>query len=156
MEYYFQDEFGTDWLPTSNRFHAAREKQFSRKRKNMCLTLFFFFRRTERPDRTGTKSCLIEIDITVDGGGNVLRTNTLLLCRGMRKRFPFVVTWLARPKILDGPKHDFYLGTERTTMNSLVPFLPVPQGRAGLRHALMYLHIPGMSLLVVSIARRSS
>ena len=49
----------------------------------------------------------METDITVDGGGHVLRTNTPLLCRGMRKRFPFVVTWLARPKILDGPKHDF-------------------------------------------------
>ena len=49
----------------------------------------------------------METDITVDGGGHVLRTNTPLLCRGMRKRFPFVVTWLARPKILDGPKHGF-------------------------------------------------
>ena len=33
--------------------------------------------------------------------------DTLLLCRGMRKRFLFVVIWLARAKILDGPKHDF-------------------------------------------------
>ena len=46
--------------------------------------------------------------------------------------------WLARPKILDGPKHDFFLGTERTAMNRFVPFLPVPQGRIGLRHALSY------------------
>ena len=34
------------------------------------------------------------------------------------------------------PNTIFYLGTERTAMNSLVPFLPVPQGRIGLRHAL--------------------
>ena len=35
---------------------------------------------------------------TVDGGGQVLRTNTLLLlCRGMCKRLPFVLIWLARP-----------------------------------------------------------
>ena len=69
---------------------------------------FFFFRRTERPDRTGTiKSCLMEIDITVDGDGHVSRTNTLLLCRGMRKRLSFVAIWLASPKILDGPKHAF-------------------------------------------------
>ena len=34
------------------------------------------------------------------------------------------------------PNTFFYLGTERTAMNSLVPFLPVPQGRRGLRHAL--------------------
>ena len=42
------------------------------------------------------------------GGGHLWRTNTLL-CRGrgMRKRLSFVVIWLARPKILDGPKHDF-------------------------------------------------
>ena len=73
------------------------------------LDSFFFFRRTERPGRTGANKvfCLMEIDITVDGGGHVLRTNTLLLCRGMRKRLSFVVTWLAMPKILDGPKHDF-------------------------------------------------
>ena len=49
----------------------------------------------------------MEIDITVDGGGHVLRTNTLLLCRGMRKRtLLLVVIWLATPKILDGPKHE--------------------------------------------------
>ena len=30
----------------------------------------------------------------------------------------------------------FYLRTERTAMNSLVLFLPVPQRRIGLRHAL--------------------
>ena len=48
----------------------------------------------------------MEIDITVGGGGHVLRTNTLLLCRGMRKRFPFVLTRLARLKTLDGPTHD--------------------------------------------------
>ena len=49
----------------------------------------------------------MEIDITADGGGDVLRTNTVLPCRDMRKRLSFVVIWLARPKILDGPKHDF-------------------------------------------------
>ena len=49
----------------------------------------------------------MEMDITVDEGGHLLPTNTLLLCRGMRKRLSFVVMWLARPKILDGPKHEF-------------------------------------------------
>ena len=34
------------------------------------------------------------------------------------------------------PTTTFYLGTERTAMNGLVPFLPVPQDRTGLRHAL--------------------
>ena len=74
----------------------------------MCLTPFSSSGGPNGPtERARIKSCLMEVDITVDGGGHVLRTNTLLLCRGMRKRFPFVVTWLARPKILDGPKHDF-------------------------------------------------
>ena len=58
---------------------------------------------TERPQ---IKTCLMQIDIAVDGGGHLLRTN-MLLCRGMRERLSFVVIWLASPKILDGPKHDF-------------------------------------------------
>ena len=36
------------------------------------------------------------------------------------------------------PNTIFYLGTERTAMNSLVPFFPVPQGRIGLIHALSF------------------
>ena len=36
-----------------------------------------------------------------------MRANTLLLCRGRRKRISFVLIWLARLKILDGLKHDF-------------------------------------------------
>ena len=67
----------------------------------------------------------MEIDLNVDGGGHVLRTNTLLLCRGMRKRSPFVVTWLARPKILDGPKHDFL---PRNGTNDHEQPRPVPSG----------------------------
>ena len=71
------------------------------------LDPIFFFRRTERPDRTGTNKVLLESGIIVDGGGHVLRTNTLLLCHGMRKRLSSVMIWLSRPEILDGPKHDF-------------------------------------------------
>ena len=58
-------------------------------------------------ERAQIKSCFMEIEITVDGGGYVSRTNTLSLCRGIRKRLSFVVICLARPKNLDGPKHDF-------------------------------------------------
>ena len=57
------------------------------------LDPIFFLRRTEPHDQTGTDK--------------VLRTNTLLLCRGMRKRLSFVVFWLARPKTLDGFEHAF-------------------------------------------------
>ena len=53
------------------------------------------------------KFCLMEMDITVDGGGHLLRSNKLLLCRGMCKRLSFVLIWLTKPKILDGPKHVF-------------------------------------------------
>ena len=78
-------------------------------------------------ERAQIKSCLMEMDITVDGGGHLLRTNTLLLCRGMRKRLSFVLVWLARPKILEEPKHGrCYLRNGTTAMNSLVPFRSVP------------------------------
>ena len=35
--------------------------------------------------RAQIRSYFMEIYLTVDGGGHLLRTNTLLLCRGMRK-----------------------------------------------------------------------
>ena len=49
----------------------------------------------------------MEIDIAVVGGRHVLNTNTLLLCRGMRKGISFVVIRLASRKILRGPKRVF-------------------------------------------------
>ena len=55
---------------------------------------------------------------------------------GMRKRVSFVLIWLARPEILDGPKHYFSPRNGTNGHESLVPFLPVVQGRIGLRHAL--------------------
>ena len=70
----------------------------------MCLNPFSSSGGPNGPtERAQIKSCEMEIDITVDGGGHVLRTNTMLLCRGMRKGLSFVLVWLARPKILDGP-----------------------------------------------------
>ena len=73
----------------------------------MCLNPFSPSGPIGPTERAQLKSCLMEVDITVDVGGHVLGTNTLLLCLGTRKRLPVEVTWLARPKILDGPKHDF-------------------------------------------------
>ena len=63
--------------------------------------------------REQIKSCLMEIDITEDGGRHVLRANTLLLravacAKGSRSY-------------------------------SLVPFLPVPQGRTGFKE-ITYMH----------------
>ena len=75
----------------------------------MCWTPFSSSGGPNVPtDRAQITSCLMEIDIIVDGGGHVLRINTPLLCRVMRKMLSFVVIWLARPKILDGPKHDIF------------------------------------------------
>ena len=88
---------GADWLPTSNRFHA-RENNFL-GRTCMCWTPF---------------SSSGQFGDWRDGGGHVLRTNTLLLCRVVHKRLSFVVIWLARPKILDGLKHDFFLPRNET------------------------------------------
>ena len=109
----------------------------------MLGPFFFFFTRTERPDRTARpngaqiKSRLTEIDLTtVDGGGHYLRTNTLLLCRDMCQKFPFVLTWLARTSILHGPKHgSLHRNGTNDRMNSLVPGRSVLQGRTGLRNA---------------------
>ena len=104
----------------------------------MCWTPSSSSRRSNGPtERAQMKSCSLEMDIAEDGGGHLLRTNKLL-CRGMRKRKSFVLIRLTRPKILDVPYTFCYLGTERTTMNSLVPFRSDPQRRE-LRHALRIL-----------------
>ena len=58
-------------------------------------------------ERAQIKYCLMEIYITVNGGGHISRTTRCCCARGMRKRLSSVLIWLARPKILDGPKHDF-------------------------------------------------
>ena len=87
------------------------------------------------PERAKIKSCLMEMGITVDGGGHSLRTNTLLLCRGMCKRFSFVLVWLARPKILDGPKHGSLPrnGTNDHEQRRSVPFGSTTVGRIDTR-----------------------
>ena len=74
MEYNLPDELGTDWLSISNRFHVAREKQFSKERP--CVGPFFLLQedRTARPNRAQIHSSLMEMDITVDGGRHLLRT----------------------------------------------------------------------------------
>ena len=50
----------------------------------MCWTPFCSSGGPNGPtERAPIKYCLMEVDITADGGGHVLRTNTLLLSRGM-------------------------------------------------------------------------
>ena len=132
----------TDWLPTSNRFHVAQEKQFSRKRKNMCCTPFSSLGGpngpTERPDRTGANRALF------DEHGHHCRWRWTLIAH----QHAVVLSWHVQNVVvrtdLAGEAQDsgwtqtrFYLGTERTTMNSLVPFRSVPQGRIELGHALI-------------------
>ena len=61
----------TDWLPISNRFHAAGQRQFSRKGKKCVGPLFLLEEdRTARPngptERAQMNYYFMEIDITVD------------------------------------------------------------------------------------------
>ena len=102
MDYSLPDALVLIGCATSNILHAAREKKKRKKGRGRtcvgCRTPFFFFRRTE---------LLMEMGITVDGGGHLLCSNTLLLCRGVYIRLSFILIWLARPKILDGAKQGF-------------------------------------------------
>ena len=63
-------------------------------------------------ERAQMKSCLMDMDITVDGGGHLLRTNTLL-CRCICEMLSFVLIWLAKPHVLDGLTHVFIPTEER-------------------------------------------
>ena len=70
---------------------------------------FFFFRRTERPDQTGTNKVLFHGDIP-----HCRRRWTLIAHQHAVVVSWHAQKWLTRPKILDGPKHVFLPGTERT------------------------------------------
>ena len=115
----------------------------------MCLNPFSSSGGPNGPtERAQIKSCEMEIDITVDGGGHVLRTNTMLLCRGMRKGLSFVLVWLARPKILDGPKDEFFPrnGTNGHEKPRSVPSGSTRSNRVKTRHHVM----PCMAVIVRS------
>ena len=72
---------------------------------------YFFLRRTERPDRMGTNEVLFngDFDITVSGGGHILRTTHCCCAVACAKRYLSYWFWLARPKILDGPRTRFFI-----------------------------------------------
>ena len=89
---------------------------------------FFFFKRTERPDRTGTNKVLFEWTPFSHQHAVVSWTCEKGCCS-------YWLGWRGSKFWMD-PNTILYLGTERTAMNSLVPFRPVPQGRRELRHAL--------------------
>ena len=114
------------------------EKNSFLARGGTCVLPFFFVRRTERPDRTDTNKALMEIDITVDGGGHILRTTRCCCAVACAKRYRSYRFGWRGPRFWMDPNTIYYLETERTAMNSLVAFLPVPQGRIGLRHALVF------------------
>ena len=92
---------------------------YSERYRNRIAGIFeiqrFFvtpFSSSEWHDRTGTNKSrlmemdLMEIDITVNGGGLQFRTNTLMLCCGLRhvQKVTVRTAWLARTRILHGPK----------------------------------------------------
>ena len=80
-------------------------------------------------ERAQIKSFFMEIGITVDGGGQRWR---VACTKGYRS---YWFGWRS-PRFWMDSNTILYKRTERTAMNSLVPFFPVPQRRMGLRHAL--------------------
>ena len=48
-------------------------------------------------ERVPMKYQLMGMDVTVDGGGHLVRTNLLLLRRSMCKRLALALIWSARP-----------------------------------------------------------
>ena len=88
------------------------------------LNLFFSFRRTERPERTGATKILF------DGDGHDCRWRWTLVAH----KHAVVVSWHAQKVIVRSDlageaeasgwtqTRYFYQGTDRTAMNSLVPF----------------------------------
>ena len=81
--------------------------------------------------------------------------NTFLLCRGMRERLSFAGIWLARPKIPDGPKHDFL---PRKKTNGHEQPRSVPSGstksRIGSRHALI-VYVQGFDMIIYPSALKN-
>ena len=112
MEYHLLDEVVLIGCQHRTDSMQPEQDRFLGRGRKFVSPLFLQEDRTARPngptERAQIKSCLVDIDITTDGGGCVLRTNSLLLCRGTRERSSFVLIWLARPKILDGHKHGFF------------------------------------------------
>ena len=96
----------------------------------------------------------METDITADGGTCLLRTNPLLFCRGICERLPFVLISLARPRILNEPKHVFLPrnGTNNHDQPRSVPFGPT----ASTIKVYVHLHQTRLSLCPFGRAARSS
>ena len=85
MEYYLPPE-----LLLIGYRHRADSKQpekklFSRKQEEKKHVLDAFFLHFRRPNGRKKLYCLMEYDFTVDGGGQVSRTNTLLMHRYAQK-----------------------------------------------------------------------
>ena len=76
----------------------------------------FLFREDERPDRTGTNTRLFDVDI------HHQRCTWTPICRGMCETCrPCRFGWRG-PGFCTDANTLFYIGTERMTTNSLVPF----------------------------------
>ena len=84
------------------------------------LHSFCLFGRTERPDRTGTNKILFDVD------GHHRRWKWTSICRGMCKIYRSCRFGWRGPGFCMDPNTFFYIGTERMTTNSLVPFRPFP------------------------------
>ena len=105
-------------------------------------------------ERAQIKSCLMEMDITVDGGSGhllLLRTNMLLLlllllCRCMCKRLSLVLIWLASPRFWTDPNTVFTYcrnGTNERGQPRSVPFGSTRSTRVKARPYLHFVFVSG-------------
>ena len=139
MEYYLPDELIVIGCRHRTGSLKPERKRFCRETKNMCWTPFSCSGGPNGPTERAQNKVLF------DGvGHHCCRRRWTLNCAPAR----CVVSWHVRsvyraygfgwrgPRFWMDPNTFLYLGTERTTMNRLVAFRSVPQGRIGLRHAV--------------------
>ena len=111
-----------DWLRGNEQIQRCPRKQYIWEEEEEVLHPYYLFGRTERPDRTGTKSGLLDVE------GHHRRWIWKPIRGGNLRRVPFVLIGLARPRILHGPKHVFLdrKGTNDHKQPLSVPLVPMP------------------------------
>ena len=78
----------------------------------------------------------MEIVITVDGGGRILRTTRCCCAVTCADGYRSLCFGWRGPRFWMAPNTICHLGTERTAMKSFIPILPVSKGRIRLSYAL--------------------
>ena len=139
MEYYLPDELELiGWRHRTNSMQPEKNSFLGRGRT--CVWPLFLLQedRTSRPTGHKYSTRIVWWRFIAEGGGHILRTTRCCCAVACAKRYrSYSFAWQG-PRFWMDPNTFFYLGAERMTMSNLVPFLPVPQGRIGWRHALSY------------------